>query len=156
MQLEHADNMTDRLAAALSTGLDSEAFRDASIYFRDHARDKFSHRSTKYFALIASCPLDGTLGALSGVFSAFHYIWNQLYAIIFSLDVCECTWSDVMASDDFDNLNPNCLRAAVGTFARANPDQFHATDGSGYRFLREQIEAIDSRNPQVCRLFVCS
>ena len=74
MQLEHADNMTDRLAAALSTGLDSEAFRDASTYFRDHARDTFSQYSTKYFALLASCPLDGTLDTLSGLYSVFFFL----------------------------------------------------------------------------------
>ena len=46
----------------------------------------------------------------------------------------------------FDPLAPNSLRAVLGGFT-ANVQAFHATDGSGYRFMAEQIAAIDSRNP---------
>ena len=46
----------------------------------------------------------------------------------------------------FDPLAPNSLRAVLGGFT-ANVQAFHATDGSGYRFMAEQIAAVDSRNP---------
>ena len=46
----------------------------------------------------------------------------------------------------FDPLAPNSLRAVLGGFT-ANVQAFHAIDGSGYRFMAEQIAAVDSRNP---------
>jgi aminopeptidase N len=46
----------------------------------------------------------------------------------------------------FDPLAPNSLRAVLGGFT-ANISAFHAADGSGYRFMAEQIAAVDARNP---------
>ena len=46
----------------------------------------------------------------------------------------------------FDPLAPNSLRAVLGGFT-ANVPVFHAIDGSGYRFMADQIAAVDSRNP---------
>ena len=47
----------------------------------------------------------------------------------------------------FDAKNPNRLRALVQTFSQANPARFHEPDGSGYRFLADQILAVDGFNP---------
>ena len=49
----------------------------------------------------------------------------------------------------FDADNPNKMRSVLGAFASANPVQFHKADGSGYRFIAEQIAELDSRNPQI-------
>ena len=49
----------------------------------------------------------------------------------------------------FDPDNPNKLRSVLGTFAMANPVQFHKEDGSGYQFIAEQIAELDNRNPQI-------
>ena len=46
----------------------------------------------------------------------------------------------------FDPLAPNALRAVLGGFA-SNVPVFHATDGSGYLFLAQQIAEVDQRNP---------
>ena len=46
----------------------------------------------------------------------------------------------------FDPLSPNSLRAVLGGFT-ANVPVFHAIDGSGYRFMADQIAAVDARNP---------
>ena len=46
----------------------------------------------------------------------------------------------------FDPSAPNALRAVLGGFA-GNAPQFHAADGAGYRFMAEQIVAVDQRNP---------
>ncbi|HWE98525.1 MAG TPA: aminopeptidase N [Caulobacteraceae bacterium] len=54
----------------------------------------------------------------------------------------------------FDPRNPNRLRSLVGAFAAANPARFHASDGSGYRFLADQILAVDAFNPMVAARFV--
>ena len=43
----------------------------------------------------------------------------------------------------------SALGALIGGFARNNPVNFHATDGSGYRFVAEQVLALDALNPQV-------
>ncbi|MCC5796215.1 MAG: aminopeptidase N [Methylophaga sp.] len=49
----------------------------------------------------------------------------------------------------FSMKNPNNVRALIGQFCRNNPVHFHAKDGSGYRFLAEQILLLDKLNPQV-------
>src|SRR5690606_4787529 len=48
----------------------------------------------------------------------------------------------------FSIRNPNKVYALIGGF-RGNQAHFHAADGSGYRFLAEQVIALDRLNPQV-------
>jgi aminopeptidase N len=55
---------------------------------------------------------------------------------------------------DFDPQTPNRLRATVATFAAANPARFHAEDGSGYRFLADQILSVDRYNPMTAARLV--
>ena len=47
----------------------------------------------------------------------------------------------------FEAKNPNRLRALVQSFASANPARFHDPSGDGYRFLADQILAVDGFNP---------
>ena len=49
----------------------------------------------------------------------------------------------------FSMTTPNKVRALIGAFALANPSQFNKADGSGYRFLAQQVLAIDKLNPQL-------
>ena len=49
----------------------------------------------------------------------------------------------------FSMTTPNKVRALIGAFALANPSQFNRADGSGYRFLAQQVLAIDKKNPQL-------
>ncbi len=49
----------------------------------------------------------------------------------------------------FSLQNPNKVRALIGSFANANPLRFHAADGSGYAFTRDQVMALDGANPQI-------
>ena len=49
----------------------------------------------------------------------------------------------------FDLRNPNKARSLLHAFATDNPTHFHAPDGSGYRFVAEQVVALDKLNPQV-------
>jgi len=46
----------------------------------------------------------------------------------------------------FDPAAPNSVRAVLGGFA-GNAPLFHAADGSGYRFMADQIALLDQRNP---------
>jgi aminopeptidase N len=54
----------------------------------------------------------------------------------------------------FDQKNPNRLRALVQTFASFNPSRFHDPSGAGYRFLADQILAVDGFNPMTAARLV--
>ena len=49
----------------------------------------------------------------------------------------------------FDPKNPNQLRSLIGAFASGNPFRFHDPSGAGYRFLADQILAVDAFNPAI-------
>jgi len=55
----------------------------------------------------------------------------------------------LMQHPAFDLKNPNRVRALIGAFSQANPLHFHAANGQGYRFLADQIIALNTLNPQV-------
>ena len=46
------------------------------------------------------------------------------------------------------------LRALVSTFANFNPARFHDPSGAGYRFLADQILAVDGFNPMTAARLV--
>jgi aminopeptidase N len=48
----------------------------------------------------------------------------------------------------YDRKNPNSVRSLVGAFA-SNTVHFHNKNGSGYRFLADQIIEIDKFNPML-------
>ena len=54
----------------------------------------------------------------------------------------------------FEQTNPNRLRALISTFAAANLVNFHDPSGSGYRFLADQILAVDRFNPMTAARMV--
>ena len=54
----------------------------------------------------------------------------------------------------FDAKTPNRLRALVQNFASNNPARFHDPSGAGYRFLADQILAVDAFNPMVAARLV--
>ncbi|MBJ6138523.1 aminopeptidase N [Marinobacter litoralis] len=49
----------------------------------------------------------------------------------------------------FDWKNPNKVRSVIGAFAGQNLAAFHKADGSGYRFLADQVCRLDDSNPQI-------
>jgi aminopeptidase N len=49
----------------------------------------------------------------------------------------------------FNIENPNRVRALIGAFVMNNQLRFHAADGSGYRFLADNVIKLDTLNPQV-------
>jgi aminopeptidase N len=87
--------------------------------------------------------------------AAFHDRWQDKPVILdswFSLEAStpRCDSLErvraLLLHPRFDPLAPNSLRAVLGGFT-ANIRAFHAVDGSGYRFMAEQIAAVDARNP---------
>ncbi len=116
---EAAGNMTDAMGGLTALAeVGGEPFDAALAAF--HAR--WRHEPLvidKWFAVQARDPSEGALGRVLGL----------------------------LAHPDFDGRNPNRLRALVQTFASANPARFHAEDGSGHRFVADQILATDAVNP---------
>ena len=55
---------------------------------------------------------------------------------------------NILKNINFEYKNPNYVRAVIGSFQSNNIELFHARDGSGYRFVADQIIAIDKINPQ--------
>jgi aminopeptidase N len=120
-RFEQADNMTDCMAALT-------ALRDIDCEERDNALAEFESRwyddalvLDKWFSLQATSRLPGTLTHVK----------------------------KLMDHDRFSLKNPNRVRALLGGFARGNLTRFHATDGSGYAFVAEQVRRLDGLNPQV-------
>ncbi len=53
----------------------------------------------------------------------------------------------ILKNKNFEYKNPNYVRAVIGGFQN-NIELFHARDGSGYKFVKNQIIIIDKINPQ--------
>ncbi|GGK60937.1 aminopeptidase N [Amphritea balenae] len=49
----------------------------------------------------------------------------------------------------YDASNPNKIRSLVAVFCAQNLPNFHNLDGSGYRFLADQIIVLNKQNPQI-------
>ena len=60
----------------------------------------------------------------------------------------------LMDHEAFEMTNPNKVRAVIGRFCMGNPVLFHRKDGSGYRFLVDQVLALDKINPQIAARLV--
>ena len=118
---DSADNMTDQRAAmACLAELDVPEREEALAAFAARWRDD-TLVMDKWFSVQAQSSLPG------------------------AAERCKA----LMEHDAFVFTNPNKLRAVVGAFARGNPAQFHALDGSGYALLGEAIVAIDPVNGQL-------
>ncbi|MHC2147962.1 aminopeptidase N [Pseudomonas sp. 210_17 TE3656] len=55
----------------------------------------------------------------------------------------------LMQHPAFTMKNPNKVRALIGAFAGQNLVNFHAADGSGYRFLADLVIELNALNPQI-------
>ena len=120
-QFEHADNMTDTIAAltALKDGVSAE---------RDELFGRFESRwrdeplvLDKWFALEARAVRRDTLARVK----------------------------ELLGHSRFNARNPNRVRSLVGAFALGNFACFNAGDGSGYAFAADQVLALDATNPQL-------
>lgn len=118
-QFENADNMTDRQGALAVLANGHSAERDAAL-------DQFYNR-------YAGNPL---------VLDK----WFQTQGLS-SRDDTPARVAELAEHPDFSLANPNRARALVGAFA-VNQRAFHAEGGAGYRWLTEQLLALDKLNPQ--------
>ncbi len=118
-QFDAADNMTDRQGALMAL-VNSDA--DERIAALDIFYNRYRHNPLvldKWF----------TTQALSTRDDAFDMV------------------VDLSGHRDFTLANPNRARALVGAFSM-NQRAFHRVDGAGYRFLADQLIALDRINPQ--------
>ncbi|MCB9830846.1 MAG: aminopeptidase N [Planctomycetes bacterium] len=119
-QLASAGNMTDEIAA-LSALVDSES--DERLAAFERFRAKWTTEPlvmNKWFALQAG-------SSHPQVADRVRELWTV---------------------PEFDEDNPNKLRALLGAFAM-NQFRFHAEDGSGYELMIDKLIGIDRKNPQL-------
>jgi len=74
-------------------------------------------------------------------------IWFTIQATSKLTDIA--TIEHLLSHPRFDIKNPNKIRALIGAFCSANHINFHVEDGSGYKFLADQIERLNTINPQL-------
>jgi len=121
-QFEHADNMTERLAALsalVNSGFEQEKAEVLARFHEEFKADPLVMDT--WLSVQASSPLPGGLARVQAL----------------------------MENPVFTLKNPNKVRALIGAFANANLVNFHAEDGSGYRFLADQIITLNRLNPQI-------
>jgi aminopeptidase N len=119
-QYDHANNMTDRLAALSALANSNAAGKHAALasFYKE-----FEHE-----ALVIDK-------------------WFSLQAMARTTDVPRVR--ELMSHPAFTLKNPNRARSLIFSFCNGNPSQFHAADGSGYQFWAEQVIALNTINPQV-------
>ena len=123
---EGAANMTDAVGGLMALmQIGGEPYEQALSDFFEKWRGE-PLVIDKWFALQARDPDESALGRVMGL----------------------------TAHPAFDSRNPNRLRALVSTFANFNPARFHDPSGAGYRFLADQILAVDGFNPMTAARLV--
>ena len=121
LEYRRAENMTDAMAALLCLANSAGAERERALsMFYEKWKDE-ALVVDKWFRVQATSYLPGTLDRVKAL----------------------------LAHPAFDMRNPNRARSLLHAFALENPVHFHAADGSGYRWVAEQVVALDRLNPQV-------
>ena len=121
-QFENADNMTERLTAlAVLVNSPFEAEKATALAsFADVFKDN-PLVMDQWFSVQAACALPGALQRVE----------------------------QLMQHPAFTLKNPNKVRSLIGAFAGQNLLGFHQADGSGYRFLADQVITLNALNPQI-------
>ena len=121
-QFDQCDNMTERLTAlAVLVNSPFEAEKAKALTsFAEHFKDN-PLVMDQWFSVQAGSGLPGGLERVKAL----------------------------MRHPAFSLRNPNKVRALIGAFAGQNHVNFHAPDGSGYRFLADLIIELNALNPQI-------
>ena len=120
LEYRRAENMTDTMAALECLANSAGAERDRALgMFYEKWKDE-ALVVDKWFRAQATSDLPKTLERVKAL----------------------------LAHPAFDIRNPNRARSVLHSFA-ATPVHFHAADGEGYRFVAEQVIALDRINPQI-------
>ncbi|WP_166361896.1 aminopeptidase N [Pseudomonas akapageensis] len=121
-QFDGCDNMTERLTAmaVLVNSPYSDEKAKALASFADHFKDN-PLVMDQWFSVQAASTLPGGLQRVQ----------------------------ELMKHPAFNLKNPNKVRALIGAFAGQNLINFHAADGTGYRFLADLVIELNAFNPQI-------
>ncbi len=122
-QYQQSTNMTDRIAALISTVNAATHDRNSIDAVLSSFLDRYRDNSTVMDQWLAVQCASPTLGSLEHVKS-------------------------LMEHDVFDAKSPNKMRSVLGAFA-GNMSQFHGGEGEGYEFLADMIIHLDGKNPQL-------
>ena len=125
-QLDTARNMTDSLAALTALAQHDLPQRQLQL---DRFYEKWQHDTQvvdKWFAIQAASPLPDALDKVRSL----------------------------TTHPAFRLTNPNKVRALIGRFSMGNQVRFHSREGSGYRFLADQVIELDAINPQMAARLV--
>ncbi|MBR7888496.1 aminopeptidase N [Marinomonas sp. A79] len=111
---------------------------------------------TDQFAAL-SIAVNGQLDSASELLAAFYEQWQNeplvvnkwlMLSAAQEQDTALETVKSLMEHPAFDLKNPNKVRSVLGGFGQS-VSGFHKADGSGYRFLADQIIVLNKRNPQI-------
>lgn len=119
-QYHQSNNMTDRLAAFSALLHSGYPERDELVKDFYETWQNEPLVIDKWLALQAMNPRDDVLAVVS----------------------------ELVDHESFEITNPNKVRSLIGAFV-SNLNGFHSKDGSGYRFLADQVIKLDKLNPQI-------
>lgn len=122
---------------------------------------KSATNMTEQFAALAAIALNPGK-TRDDVLADFYSKWEKDYLVVNKWFALQAT-SDISGNVEnvrkllshpaFDLRNPNKVYSLIGGFC-GSPVNFHAKDGSGYRFLGEIVVQLDKINPQVASRMV--
>jgi len=121
-QFDTADNMTERLTALavlVNSSFEAEKAKALAVFAENFKDNPLV--MDQWFSVQAGSALPGGLARVKAL----------------------------MQHPAFNIKNPNKVRALVGAFAGQNLINFHAADGSGYRFLADLVIELNSFNPSI-------
>jgi aminopeptidase N len=121
-QFDTADNMTERLTALavlVNSPFETEKAKALAVFAQNFKDNALV--MDQWFSVQAGSTLPGGLERVKAL----------------------------MRHPAFTLKNPNKVRALIGAFAGQNLINFHAADGSGYRFLADLVIELDGFNPQI-------
>ncbi|CAL5000506.1 unnamed protein product [Urochloa decumbens] len=125
LEYKTATNMTEQFAALAALSQNPGQVRDdALLDFYNQWQDEYLVVS-KWFALQATSDIPGNVVNVQ----------------------------KLLSHPAFDMRNPNKVYSLIGGFC-GSPVNFHAKDGSGYKFLGEVVLQLDKINPQVASRMV--
>ena len=110
-----------------------------------------------------SCSAKYNLACFQGLMQKFEDKWqdtalvvDKWFAISASLHSADIFEQLIALSEHrlFSIKNPNRARSLIGAFAMNNPKYFHCSSGQGYKFLADNIEQLNTINPQVASRLV--
>lgn len=120
-QFDNADEMTDSINALSLAGLNElMCFEKLSKQFVNRWTDN-GLVMDKWFMVIGQSPDNCVIDKINEAMNQPCFSWQ----------------------------NPNRVRSLIGGFSQGNTKQFHAVDGSGYKFLTDQLIRLNSINPQI-------